>query len=103
MDALFSGPKFTGFLTDAWEWTGAKDSGGYGKFADRRKCRAAHKFLWKTTMGLPYPKGYELHHKCGNRACLNPAHLELVTRSERKPSFCISFSATPPFNHFLIT
>jgi hypothetical protein len=77
-------PKVHRVPDGCWKWTGAKTGSGYGNFADWRKARTAHKFLWRNIMGLPYPKGYELHHKCGNRACVNPAHLELLTRSEHK-------------------
>ena len=28
------------------------------------------------------PKDKEVHHKCGNRGCINPDHLELITHRE---------------------
>lgn len=77
-------PKVHRISDGCWEWIGAKTGSGYGNFSDWRTTRTAHKFLWKNVMGLPYPKGCELHHKCRNKACVNPAHLELLTRSEHQ-------------------
>jgi hypothetical protein len=54
-------PKVHRISDGCCEWTGAKTGGGYGNFADRRRASAAHMFLWKNIMGLPYPQGYELH------------------------------------------
>lgn len=31
-----------------------------------------------------YPKGWELHHKCFNRRCVNPSHLKPMPKSAHK-------------------
>lgn len=41
----------------------------------------AHKWLYEQLIG-PVPKGLELDHKCRNKLCCNPDHLELVTHRE---------------------
>jgi hypothetical protein len=41
----------------------------------------AHVLVWETLNG-PKPEGVEINHKCGNRRCFNPDHLELMDGSE---------------------
>lgn len=43
----------------------------------------AHRLVWEEANG-EIPEGYELHHKCHNRACFNLDHLELVKITEHK-------------------
>lgn len=65
-----------------YEW-GAKDH-GYGLFWYQRKPYKAHRFAYwyfveRIDLNAPkdvYEKGFVLH-RCGNRACCNPAHLYL--------------------------
>lgn len=41
---------------------------------------AVHRSLWILVHG-PITRTQELDHKCENRMCVNPDHLELVSRS----------------------
>jgi hypothetical protein len=65
-------------VNGCWEWTGARDAAGYGRFNGEG---AAHLWLYRTLMG-PVPEGLELDHLCRNRACVRPDHLEPVTHAE---------------------
>ena len=63
------------------EWTGALRM-GYGKFRGvAGRTTTAHRVVWETFVG-PIPEGLELDHLCRNRKCVNPDHLEPVTRRE---------------------
>ncbi len=69
-----------------WIWTGyLRDGyGNIGKYAGRMKPMIpipAHRAYYELHVG-PIPEGLELDHLCRNRACVNPAHLEPVTRRE---------------------
>jgi hypothetical protein len=42
-----------------------------------------HRFIYRIHNDLKeIPKGYEINHKCRNRACCNPEHLEMLSRKE---------------------
>ncbi|GGV36565.1 hypothetical protein GCM10010293_39900 [Streptomyces griseoflavus] len=60
-----------------WIWTGAVRPDGYGKLRNRQ----AHCVIYEATVGR-IPAGLELDHTCKVVACVNPAHLEPVTRLE---------------------
>jgi hypothetical protein len=68
-------------LDSCWIWRGAL-SNGYGVFTIRKgKTVKAHRFVYEELVG-PIPAGMQLDHLCRNRACVNPAHLEVVTHQE---------------------
>lgn len=65
---------------ECWNWMAGK-SYGYGMFGlASGKMTQAHRVAWKLLVGK-IPKRRELDHLCRNRACVNPNHLEPVTRS----------------------
>ena len=61
-------------------------SNGYGQFYLEGKNYAAHRVAWYFEHGEwppPWPEsGMVLNHTCHNSACVNPAHLELITHKE---------------------
>ncbi len=64
-----------------WLWTGSISSGGYGGFGIRGTAKKAHRVSYELIVG-PIPEGLELDHLCRVRHCVNPNHLEPVTRQE---------------------
>lgn len=66
-----------------WLWTGTVNANGYGTISTRRErpCRTsrAHRIAYELLVGS-IPDGLELDHKCRVRRCVNPEHLEAVTR-----------------------
>lgn len=64
-----------------WNWTGGK-SEGYGMLkVANYKMRGAHRYSYELHVG-PIPAGMIIDHKCRNRVCVNPDHLQAVTHKE---------------------
>jgi hypothetical protein len=72
---------------ECWEWTASRSDGGYGTFFCRHlpggtaRPAHAHRIAYELSVG-PVPNALTLDHLCRNRGCVNPAHLEPVTRGE---------------------
>lgn len=64
-----------------WQWMGNINSEGYGRLIHERRRRMAHVWSYELFIG-PIPEGKQLDHLCRNPACVNPDHLEPVTRKE---------------------
>jgi hypothetical protein len=66
--------------TGCWEWQRMKNSDGYGQFMQGRKVVVAHRHYYELYIE-PIPFGLVIDHLCRNKACVNPHHLEAVTRA----------------------
>ncbi len=72
----------TRFLTrvvhsgECWLWTGAKSGAGYGGAQWEGMRTSAHRIAWRLFREEPLPA--EVDHTCGQRLCVNPAHLTAV-------------------------
>lgn len=62
-----------------WEWTADLTNDGYGRwwYKDNVVLRA-HRAAWALLVG-PLPTGLQPDHRCKNRACINPDHIEWTT------------------------
>lgn len=66
-----------------WLWTSAKHRNGYGCFTMNKKDNSAHRLSWLLA-GHTIPEGHLIRHKCRNRHCVNPEHLETGTYKENQ-------------------
>lgn len=60
-----------------WLWLAGRDGRGYGSFKQKK----AHRFSYYMHRG-PVLEKLDLDHFCRNKCCINPDHLEPVTRRE---------------------
>ena len=65
-----------------WEWTAAKNIYGYGiSRINGVKTQFAHRLVYGMFVELA-PDHLVCDHLCRNRACMNPAHIELTSPGE---------------------
>lgn len=65
---------------ECWIWWGTKTRNGYGQVMFRGTHWMAHRAFYEYFVAQ-VPERLDLDHLCRNRACVNPWHLEPVTRS----------------------
>lgn len=64
-----------------WTWTGARNTNGYGVARIAGRLELVHRFMYEISRGLfgrRLNPSWDVHHRCGNRACANPDHLEAL-------------------------
>ncbi len=66
-----------------WIWKLHVMANGYGQMTKRNggklRTNTAHRYFYEKYKGT-IPQGLEVHHTCFKRNCVNPSHLEAVTR-----------------------
>jgi len=69
------------FGDGCWPWSGAVNRDGYGTFKSDLATVLAHRWAFSWWIG-EIPEGMILDHRCRNRACVKPTHLEPVSHAE---------------------
>lgn len=75
------GPVLDQSLGQCWEWTAATDKDGYGRFnliSKIKPSEPAYRVAFEWANG-PIGNGLQPDHRCKNKACVRPSHLEAVT------------------------
>lgn len=71
-----------GYQTPCWLWTmadsGSGRGGGYPRMKLNNRTVAAHIVSYVNEHGY-VPANKQIDHRCRNRMCVNPDHLEMVT------------------------
>lgn len=62
-------------------WAKSRRRNGYGQATIAHRNRTAHRLAFELTYGA-IPEGMLVDHICGNRACIEPAHLRLATKKQ---------------------
>ena len=70
--------------TGCWIWKASKGTKGYGQIGFvKREVIGAHRVSYWLFIGdLPKGHSHEVHHKCKRFDCVNPNHLELLSRDD---------------------
>lgn len=68
-------------ISGCWEYSGARNADNYGLISANGGSQLAHRICYFLFNG-EIPVGHDLHHTCENPPCVNPAHLESLTRRE---------------------
>lgn len=74
--------RFVVAQSGCWEWTGRLNGSGYGAFTVG-SIEGAHRVSYSWFVAQ-IPVGLEIDHLCRNKRCVNPLHLEAVTKSENQ-------------------
>ena len=83
-----------GFATPCWIWEQCRSAAGYGRtWTVERGNLFAHRLSYEQNVG-PIDEGLDIDHLCRVKSCVNPDHLEAVSRSinlRRRPK-CAALS-----------
>lgn len=68
---------------ECWIWRGYIAPHGYGQMSTNTGKVWAHRAVYEDHIG-PIAPGMQIDHLCGNKACVNPHHMEQVTHAENQ-------------------
>jgi hypothetical protein len=74
-------PTYAPHLGRCWLWRGKHLPAGYAQFTINRKPVYAHRVVFELS-GRTIPEGLHVDHLCRVKGCINPFHLEPVTKQE---------------------
>lgn len=69
-----------GYTSPCLIWQGVLDEYGYGLVQVDGRKRLAHRVNYELS-GKTIPEGFDLHHKCEVRECVNPEHLQPLDKA----------------------
>lgn len=72
--------RYTVASKSCWWWEGPTNENGYGVLTHDYQDTYAHRWIWDHLVGT-IPEGMTIDHLCTNKRCVNPEHLEVVSRS----------------------
>jgi hypothetical protein len=67
--------------SECWIYNVMPASGGYRQIEVNGKTVQVHRLVYELCCG-PIPEGFDVHHICRNRGCVNPKHLELLNHKK---------------------
>lgn len=68
-------------MSGCWIWLKSLTPSGYGQVSFQGRATVAHRVSYQIFIG-PIPEGLTLDHLCRVRCCINPSHVEPVSRGE---------------------
>lgn len=74
-------PEDRGYETPCLIYQGHINSNGYGRTSRNGKGKQAHVAIYEDAFS-PVPDGYDVHHKCEQRDCIQLSHLESMPGAE---------------------
>lgn len=78
---------------ECWNWTGSKDTNGYGRIRVAGKQMQVHRIAWELEHGS-IPDNLVVDHRCRNRGCLRADHLQVVTQKQNTENQSLSKLST---------
>jgi len=79
----FGSPRSNHCLSNCWAHLTVPSSAGYGQIMFQSKAWLIHVYSWWIHNGKPEKQpGYDVSHKCDNKECCNPEHLEYITHTQ---------------------